>query len=130
MSLQVLETLRHQRNQIQNNSHMDGPFLQLFNDLMRFAEQITLREKCSNTELFLVRIQSEYRKIRTRNNSLFGHFSRIDCFLFDKDLHHERVKKDFVATVVRMWLISILQETFSSFNNSFTFSSYGARTLK
>ena len=68
MGLQVLETLRHQRNQIQNNSHMDGPFLQLFNDLMRFAEQITLREKCPNTELFLVRIQSEYRNIQTRNN--------------------------------------------------------------
>ena len=31
-----------------------------------------------NTEIYLVnlRIQSEYRKIRTRNNSVFGHFSR------------------------------------------------------
>ena len=30
-----------------------------------------------NTEIYLVnlRIQSEYRKIRTRNNSVFGHFS-------------------------------------------------------
>ena len=45
----------------------------------------TLREKCPNTELFLVRIflysdciriQSEYRKMRIRNNSVFGHFSR------------------------------------------------------
>ena len=27
-------------------------------------------------ELFLVRIQSKYRKIQTRNNSVFGHFSR------------------------------------------------------
>ena len=25
-----------------------------------------------------IRIQSEYRKIRTRNNSVFGHFSRND----------------------------------------------------
>ena len=32
--------------------------------------------KCPNTELFLVRIQSEHGKIRTRNNSVFGHFSR------------------------------------------------------
>ena len=37
-------------------------------------------QKCPNTELFLnysvnLRIQSEYRKIRTRNNSVFGHFS-------------------------------------------------------
>ena len=38
----------------------------------------SLREKCPNTELFLVRIQSEYRKIRTINNSVFGHFSRSD----------------------------------------------------
>ena len=44
----------------------------------------SLRERCPNTELFLVRIfqylnlriQSEYRKIRTRNNSVLGHFSR------------------------------------------------------
>ena len=27
-----------------------------------------------------LRIQSEYRKIRTRNNSVFGHFSRSDSF--------------------------------------------------
>ena len=59
---------------------------------------LLLREKCPNTELFLVRpyfpvfglnteiyevnlrIQSEYRKIRTRNNSVFGHFSpRVLC---------------------------------------------------
>ena len=55
----------------------------------------TLREKCPNTELFLAHIflysewiletrsispysviQSKYRKIRTRNNSVFGHFPR------------------------------------------------------
>ena len=37
-----------------------------------------------NTEICFVnlRIQSEYRKIRTRNNSVFGHFSR--CVLFNK----------------------------------------------
>ena len=41
-----------------------------------------LLEKCPNTEFFLVRssfylrIQSEYRKIRTRKNPVFGHFSR------------------------------------------------------
>ena len=47
---------------------------------------LTLREKCPNAELLLVgiflysdvnlRIQSEYRKIRARNNSVFGHFLR------------------------------------------------------
>ena len=31
-----------------------------------------------NTEIYppILRIQSEYRKIRARNNSVFGHFSR------------------------------------------------------
>ena len=28
----------------------------------------------------ILRIQSEYRKIRTRNNSVFGHFSRSEEF--------------------------------------------------
>ena len=57
-----------------------------------------LREKCPNAEFFLVRIflhldwirrftefyrvnlriQSKYRKIRTRENSIFEHFSRSD----------------------------------------------------
>ena len=34
-----------------------------------------------NTGIYGVnlRIQSEYRKIRTRNNSVLGHFSRSDC---------------------------------------------------
>ena len=36
----------------------------------------SLRKKCSYTEFFLVRIQSEYRKIRTGVNSVFEHFSR------------------------------------------------------
>ena len=45
---------------------------------------IPLREKCPDMEFFLVRIsciQSEYRKIRTRKNFVFGHFSH--CVLFD-----------------------------------------------
>ena len=40
---------------------------------------ISLCAKCPNTEFFLVciflRIQSENRKMRTRKNSVFGHFS-------------------------------------------------------
>ena len=45
--------------------------------LLAFRNQmlLSLREKCPNTELFLVRIQSEYRNIRTSNNSVFEHFS-------------------------------------------------------
>ena len=41
-------------------------------------ESHLLREKCPNAELFLVRIQAECGKIRTRNNSVFRHFSRSD----------------------------------------------------
>ena len=48
-------------------------------------KHITAWKKCPNTELFLVRVnlrkQPEYRKIRTRNNSAFGHFSRSDIGL-------------------------------------------------
>ena len=38
----------------------------------------TLREKCPNTEFFLIRIslyRTEYKKIRTRKNAVFGQFS-------------------------------------------------------
>ena len=44
-----------------------------------------LREKCPNTEFFLVRSISPYSaecgKIRTRKNSAFGHFSRSVCVI-------------------------------------------------
>ena len=35
-----------------------------------------------NTQIYGVNlpIQSEYRKIRTRNNSIFGHFTRSESF--------------------------------------------------
>ena len=55
-------------------------------------ERLPLREKCPNTELFLVLIflyiQSEYRKIWTRNNSVFGHFSRS---VYEKDFINSEV---------------------------------------
>ena len=38
-----------------------------------------LREKCPNTEFFLVRIQSECGKIRTRKNFVFGYISHSDA---------------------------------------------------
>ena len=43
----------------------------------------TLREKCPNAWLFLVRIflySVQIRKMQTGNNSVFGHFSRNDKF--------------------------------------------------
>ena len=45
----------------------------------------SLREKWRNMELFLVRIfplQSKYGKIQTRNNSVFGHFSRSAFYIY------------------------------------------------
>ena len=43
-----------------------------------------------NTEIYFVnlRIQSEYTKIRTRNNSVFGHFSRSVRFNHLLELNH------------------------------------------
>ena len=39
----------------------------------------TLREKCPNTKFSVLScIQSEYRKMQTRKNSIFGHFSRSE----------------------------------------------------
>ena len=52
-----------------------------------------------NTEIYEInlRIQSAYRKIRTRNNSVFGQFSRSDGFtLIHVDAYHGS-KGDFPA---------------------------------
>ena len=46
----------------------------------------SLREKCPNTEFFLVRIQPECGKIRTRKNSVFGHFSHSAYVYIKKSL--------------------------------------------
>ena len=37
-------------------------------------------------EILSLRIQSEHRKIRTRNNSVFGHFSRSASWLTEIEL--------------------------------------------
>ena len=47
------------------------------------GDKVTLREKCPNTEFFLSVLScigTESRKIRTRKNSVFGHFSRSVSF--------------------------------------------------
>ena len=56
-----------------------------FNCLIR-----TLREKCPSTDFFLVRIFTHSYWIRTRKNSVFGHFSRsgsglMFLLMLDKD---------------------------------------------
>ena len=42
---------------------------------------LTLLEKYPNTEFFLVRIFPHSDGIRTRKNSVFGHFSRSVCYV-------------------------------------------------
>ena len=44
------------------------------------TQVLTLRGKCPNAEFFPVRIPSEYRKIRTRKNSVFADSSRSVIF--------------------------------------------------
>ena len=53
-------------------------FKNLIKEVGRTGSNIfALRENCPNTEFFQIRsIQSEYRKIWTRENFVFGHFSR------------------------------------------------------
>ena len=75
-----------------SNRHGAPQFALIFEDFS-LVELAILREKCPNTDLFWsvlsypvfglntiysvnLHIQSEYRKIRTKNNSVFGHFSR------------------------------------------------------
>ena len=68
------------------------------------ATILTLREKCPNMELFLVRIQAEYRKIRTRNNSVFGHFSRSESYTehhhgnnwYSKEMNQDGIRNDSI----------------------------------
>ena len=58
-----------------------------FSQLQKKTETWTLREKCPNTESFLVRIfpyQSEYRKTQTRKNTVFGHISRSNNLEYTK----------------------------------------------
>ena len=64
---------------------------------------VPLGEKCPSTEFFLVRIQSESRKIRTRKNSVFGHFSRtVQYVIFFKTFPTAKIK--------------VLKETFRTFS--------------
>ena len=49
-----------------------------------------------NTEIYFVnlRIQSEYRKIRTRNNSIFRHFSRSSTIANEKINSNSNISSD------------------------------------
>ena len=56
---------------------------------------LSLREKCPNTEFFFVPIQSEYSKIRARNNCVFGHFS---CSVYP----HYPPPSSFFTTIISL----------------------------
>ena len=56
----------------------DWYFLKISRSVARTPANLSLREECPNTELFLVRIFLYSDWIRTRNNSASGHFSRSD----------------------------------------------------
>ena len=92
-----------------------------------------LREKCPNTELFLVRIflysdwilrislfQSECGKIPTRNNSLFGHFSR------SARVRENPCSRLFYA-VITSWFIFASQHFSSHYILWFTQKNNGAK---
>ena len=77
----------------------------------------SLRGKCPNTEFFLVRIflysdwirrenlriQAEYWKIRTRKNSVFGHFSRSASVMKQLISFHITLFIYFFITVKTTW---------------------------
>ena len=45
---------------------------------MHCVESVQIRSFSPNTESLFYRIQSKYGEIRTRKNSVFGHFSHSD----------------------------------------------------
>ena len=69
---------------------MKTPVLEPF-----FFIKVALREKCPNTDFFLVRIflySVRYRKIQTRKNSVFGHFSHSVSGLSSATLSKKRLQ--------------------------------------
>ena len=84
-------------------------------------KHITAWKKCPNTELFLVRVnlrkQPEYRKIRTRNNSAFGHFSRSVCETFRMKWYFMPLEQKNMEFLIQIYLISIFLIVFLQLNS-------------
>ena len=75
---------------------------------------------------FRVRIQSEYRKIRTRNNSVFGHFSRSEFYKMRKKrliiiIRNKYFKHSWLRKIFRNFVFQKIWEifVFSGFASSF-----------
>ena len=93
--------------------------IRLFCELLYSFFMQTLREKCPNTEFFLVRIQSKYGKIRTRKNSLFGK-SQLNG---KKSVDNKFISFKLVAypLEVRAWFVlidSLYLQSLTDFSNS------------
>ena len=74
--------------------------LHFFEVLLTHYRPSTLHEKCPKKEFFLVHILFEYRKIRTRKNSVFGHFSRSDS-LNTTCKYWESITVNFICHLTR-----------------------------
>ena len=83
---------------------------------VNISVKISVRENCSNTELFLVRI-------RTRNNSVFGHFSRSSSFSYPLEWHRTVVSDNslFLLKRDRCFPVNIEKFLRTSANGCFFF---------
>ena len=75
---------------------------------------------------FRVRIQSEYRKIQTRHNSVFGHFSRSEFYKMRKKrliiiIRNNYFKHSWLRKIFRNFVFQKIWEifVFSGFASSF-----------
>ena len=75
---------RSNQSRLLRRKDQSKPIITVERPTWKFWSTWTMREKCPNTEFFLIRIflylnwyriQSKYSKIRTRKNYVFGHFS-------------------------------------------------------
>ena len=77
--------------------------------------------KVNNTiGLVNLRIQSEYRKIQTRNNYVFGHFSRSDFYenykVLSLDCHYWRIKCHSLDRTLIIAILSMIKGVMGLFN--------------
>ena len=77
-----------------------------------------------NTEIYFVnlRIQAEYRKILTRNNYIFGHFSRSVFYAYFF-IHIPTMFKDCVRYICASLFLSLNESTCQTMRNVFYFTS-------
>ena len=79
----------------------------------------SLREKCPTRSYFwsvFSCVQSEYRKIWTKNNSVFGHFSRNPAYIFSKTICEIFQK---VLIIVSTCLLTLSCRRLLSYRNQF-----------